>query len=190
MRKKIKLLSALVFVFALNAQADDYKIDIPGQHAFINFKVKHLGYSWLLGDFKKFRGNFTYDESNPSATKIKVVIDTTSIDSNHAARDKHLRGKDFLNVSKYPEAQFVSTSYKENSDGTGEMKGSLTLNGVTRLVTLKTEKIGEGRDPWGGYRSGFSATTEFAMKDFNIKKDLGPASTHVFLDLHIEGIRQ
>ena len=55
---------------------------------------------------------------------------------------------------------------------------------------IKAQKIGEGKDPWGGYRSGFSGTTEFKLKDFNIKKDLGPASAVVHLDLHIEGIRK
>ena len=31
------------------AKAADYVIDTKGAHAFIQFKIKHLGYSWLLG---------------------------------------------------------------------------------------------------------------------------------------------
>ncbi len=70
------------------------------------------------------------------------------------------------------------------------MNGDLTLHGVTKAVELKVSKIGEGQDPWGGYRAGFTGTTEFKMKDFGITKNLGPASETVYMELHVEGIRQ
>ncbi|MBL4817227.1 MAG: hypothetical protein JKY74_17300, partial [Shewanella sp.] len=54
----------------------------------------------------------------------------------------------------------------------------------------QAKTIGEGQDPWGGYRAGFTGTTEFALKDYNIKMDLGPASSHVQLAIVVEGIRQ
>lgn len=168
--------------------AEDYKLDTG--HSFIDFKIKHLGYSWLPGRFNKFSGQFSYDEKNPSQAKIMVDINPASIDSNHAERDKHLRGDDFLDVKKFPESKFVSTSYQENGDGTGVMKGDFTLKGVTRSIQLNVEKVGNGPDPWGGYRRGFVATTRIALKDFNINYNLGPASTHVDLVLNIEGIRK
>ncbi len=191
MKKKYFLaISALLFIVVIPAHAANYILDIKGQHAFIHFKVKHLGYSWLLGQFRSFDGSFTYDSKNPNAATIKVTIDTSSIDTNHALRDKHLRAKDVVNVSAYPVASFVSSSYQENADGTGVLKGTFSFNGVTKPITIQTQKIGEGKDPWGGYRVGFSGTTQFKLKDFNVVKQLGPASTEVFLDLHIEGIRQ
>jgi polyisoprenoid-binding protein YceI len=64
------------------------------------------------------------------------------------------------------------------------------LHGVTKEIIIDAEKIGEGKDPWGGYRVGFSGTTKIGMADFGIKSKLGPSSTHVDLELHIEGIRQ
>lgn len=76
-------------------QAADYIVDKAGAHAFIQFKIKHLGYSWLLGRFNDFDGTFSYDKEQPEASKINIVIQTASIDSNHAERDKHLRGDDF-----------------------------------------------------------------------------------------------
>jgi polyisoprenoid-binding protein YceI len=94
------------------ANAADYQIDIKGAHAFVNFKIQHLGYSWLTGRFNKFDGQFQWDAAKPEASSIEVTIDTASIDSNHAERDKHLRGGDFLNVKKFPTATFKSTSYK------------------------------------------------------------------------------
>jgi len=51
-------------------------------------------------------------------------------------------------------------------------------------------KVGEGKDPWGGYRAGFQGTTELKLKDYGINFNLGPASESVYLDLNVEGIRQ
>jgi polyisoprenoid-binding protein YceI len=190
----MKRILFLMLSFSLLAvsplQAEEYVIDTKGAHAFIQFRIKHLGYSWLYGRFNGFGGQFSYDEKNPSAAKIKVDIDPASVDSNHAERDKHLRGEEFLHVEKYPQAGFVSTSYNEKADGTAELKGDLTLRGVTKPVTIQVEKIGNGPDPWGGYRRGFYGTTEFALADFGIPFDLGPASRTVELELSVEGIRQ
>ena len=108
-----KITTSLAALLALSAsnlvEAADYKLDIKGAHAFINFKASHLGYSWLTGRFNKFDGQFSYDAKNVEATQITVNIDPASIDSNHAERDKHLRDKDFLNVAKFPKSKFVST---------------------------------------------------------------------------------
>lgn len=191
MFKKILTATAVSsLLFVSSAFAADYKFDIEGQHAFVNFKVKHLGYSWLHGTFKEFSGNFSYDAANPEASKVDVVIKTSSVDTNHADRDKHLRSGDFLNVSKHPEARFVSTSVKSTGDNTMDITGNLTFNGVTKSVVINADKIGEGKDPWGGYRAGFAGSTSIKMKDFNVKMDLGPASQEVVFELSVEGVRQ
>lgn len=190
--KKTMLALISTVLLSTNAIAANYIIDddAKGAHAFINFKIKHLGYSWLTGRFNTFSGNFNYDAKKPSAAKIVVNIDPASIDSNHAERDKHLRNDDFLDVKKYKEAKFVSTSINDQGNNKLEIIGDLTLHGVTKSITIDAVKIGEGKDPWGGYRAGFSGTTTLRLKDFNIKKDLGPASAEVLMELHIEGIRQ
>ncbi len=190
---KKMLINGLFVNFLLLAgplQAADYVIDTGKAHAFIQFRIKHLGYSWLMGRFNVFDGEFSYDEKNPSAAKITVNIDPASIDSNHAERDKHLRGKDFLYVEKYPKASFVSTSFEEKAKGKAVLKGDLTLHGVTRPITIEVQHIGHGKDPWGGYRRGFAGRTFFALKDFNMDYDLGPASKEVQLFFSIEGIRK
>ena len=182
------LLAALV-ALAAPAAADGYALDIKGQHAFIDFRIKHLGYSWLKGRFDKFNGTFDYDEKNPAASNVKVEIDVASINSNHAERDKHLRGPDFLDVAKFPTATFESTSVKaEGSKAT--ITGKLTLHGVTKDVTLNAERIGGGPDPWGGFRQGFIGSTTITLADFGITKDLGPASKDVELSLNLEGVKK
>jgi len=171
-------------------QAADYVIDTKGAHAFIQFHIKHLGYSWLVGRFNTFSGEFSYYEANPNASKVSVTIDTASVDSNHAERDKHLRDEEFLDVEQFPEARFVSTSYRDLGNDKGELQGELTLHGVTRPLTIAVTMIGAGDDPWGGYRLGFEGRTSFALADFGIKRDLGPASKEVHLWLGVEGIRK
>lgn len=186
----LSLALAAAIASPVAALADDYIIDIKGAHAFVQFRVQHLGYSWLYGRFNEFSGAFSYDEAKPEASKINVEIQTASVDSNHAERDKHLRGDDFLNVDKHPTASFVSSAFKPGKDGNAVLEGNLTLNGVTKPVSIDIEKIGGGKDPWGGERVGFEGTTTFAMADFDIKKNLGPASANVEMILSIEGIKQ
>lgn len=170
------------------AQAEEYNFDIKGAHAFVQFRVKHLGYSWLYGRFNKFDGKFSYDEAKPEAASVEATIDTTSVDSNHAERDKHLRASDFLDVEKFPEAKFVSTSYTPAGENKAKLKGNLTLHGVTKEIEMDVDHIGAGKDPWGGFRRGFEGTVTFSTADFNIEGVGRPMD--VEMTLSVEGIRQ
>lgn len=182
--------SLLTGMITSTVQAADYKVDVEGAHAFVQFKIKHLGYSWLLGRFNHFNGDFSYDANSPNQAKINLEIDVDSIDSNHAERDKHLKNEDFLNVKKFPKASFVSQSIKFSDDKNAVVTGSFTLKGVTKIISFDIVKVGEGQDPWGGYRAGFSGTTTLKLTDYGITFNLGPASTHVEMGLFIEGIRK
>lgn len=179
-----------VAMLATPVAAADYDVDIKGAHASINFRIPHLGFSWLVGRFDTFSGTFSYDEKNPAAAKIAVEIDTASINSNHAERDKHLRGVDFLDVGQFPKAAFVSTSVTPDGAGKAKIAGNFTLKGVTKPITIDAVVVGGGADPWGGYRQGFAGKTTLVLADFGILKELGPASKEVELDLHVEGVRK
>lgn len=172
------------------SMAADYVIDLKGMHASIQFRIKHLGYSWLTGRFNKFSGNFSFDDKSPDASKVKVEIDTTSVDTNNAERDKHLRGADLLDTDMFPTATFESAAVKAAGPDKATITGNLTLHGVSKEVTIEAERIGGGPDPWGGYRDGFTGTTKITLADFGIMRNLGPASKDVELTLNIEGIRQ
>jgi polyisoprenoid-binding protein YceI len=177
-------------IMSLPAMADNYVIDTKGAHASINFSIKHLGYSVLTGRFDTFSGEFSYDPAKPEASTVNVTIDTSSVNTNHAERDKHLRSADFLNVEKFPKATFVSKKIVPDDKDEFDIIGDLTLNGVTKSITIEVDKVGEGKDPWGGYRAGFSGETEINLKDFNVKMDLGPASQTVKLELEVEGLKK
>jgi polyisoprenoid-binding protein YceI len=185
--KKLLLASVLLTSGVLiPALAADYVIDTKGAHAAINFKTSHMGFSVLSGRFNTFSGDFSYDKDNVAASKITVTIDTSSFDSNHAKRDKHVRSDDFLDVSKYAQATFVSTKVEDKGNGKFAINGNFTMHGVTKPLVIDAVKVGEGKDPWGGYRAGFNGTATLSMGDFGFKKDFG----QVDLELHIEGIRK
>lgn len=173
---------------ATPGSAAEYKIDLS--HSFIQYKISHLGYSVMNGRFDDFAGSFTWDKAKPEAAAINVTIKTASVDSNWAERDKHIRSKDFLEVDKFPEATFKSTKYTGDASG-GTLEGALTLHGVTRPVAIKMKAVGEGKDPWGGYRAGFVGTTSIKRSDFGVDKfQLGPQSDAMDFELFIEGVQQ
>jgi len=184
------LLMALMLATTTFASADKYTIDTKGAHAFVQFKIKHLGYSFLYGRFDTFSGVFEFDEANPEKASIEMTVETASVNSNHTARDKHLRNEDFLNVVAHPNATFKSKSFTPTIDGHGTMVGDLTLNGFTKEETFKVEFIGAGKDPWGGNRRGYEATATITLADYKIKKSLGPASETLELTVSVEGIKQ
>ncbi|MPW37872.1 YceI family protein [Vibrio sp. B1Z05] len=176
---------AAIMATPLYANAADYVIDTKGAHASINFKVSHLGYSFIKGRFNRFEGEFSYDPKDVNASKVTVTVDTTSLDSNHAERDKHIRSGDFIDAGKYKEAVFTSTKVMDKGDGKFDIMGDLTLHGQTKPITISADFIGEGKDPWGGQRAGFMGTTRLELADFNIP--VMGASSYVDMELHIEG---
>ncbi len=142
----------------------------------------------MHGGFNTVSGSMDYDADNADTASINIEVDTASIDTNHAERDKHLRGGDFLEVEKYPTATFSSTRFVANETG-GVISGDLTIRGMTKPVTFEVTKVGEGPDPWGGYRVGFTGTLDLLRSDYGIDYNLGPASASMEMTLSIEGIR-
>ena len=187
-----KTLAALAIgsaVLSANVMAADYVVDKEGQHAFVDFKISHLGFSFITGTFKDIDGKFSFDAAKPEDSKIEFNVNTASVFTNHAERDKHIASADFLNASKFGKATFVSTSVKSTGANTADVTGDLTLLGVTKPVVVKATFLGEGKDPWGGYRAGFEGTTSIKRSDFGKQKDLGPKSDAVELYVSFEGVK-
>lgn len=173
------------------AQADEYVIDTEGQHAFVQFKISHLGFSYILGSFETFNGGFQYDPENLDASSVNMEIQVDSLNSNHAERDRHILSGDFLNADEYPTATFTSTAFEATDEQSGVVTGDLTLHGETQRIEMPVTLMGEGEDPWGNYRAGFEGSTELVLGDFGIDMSSFPESMHT-LELYVtfEGIRQ
>jgi len=182
---KYLLIATMTMGVAMTSNAADYVIDKAGQHAYITFKASHLGFSYIIGHFEDFEGKFTYDAANPSASSASVTIKTNSLDSDHAERDKHLKGPEYFDADKYPEITFVSTGF-EGDATSGKLKGNLTVHGVTKSTELDVDQIGEGKDPWGGYRNGFEGSVMLVAADFGLPAWIGDVEVVVI----VEGVRQ
>ncbi len=151
-------------------------IEIPGYiagtwtidpvHSDVAFTVRHMMVSKVRGHFTKLEGQLVTAE-DPLASTVTTEIDLDSIDTNNAQRDDDLRSSNFFEVDKHPKMTYRSTGIRHSEDGF-DVDGELTLHGVTRQVTLSLDVNGFTRDPFGGTRSGFSATTEINRHDFGI----------------------
>lgn len=167
--------------------------DIDRDHSNVEFVARHL-LSKVRGRFSEFSGVITV-APDPAGSRVEVTIDAASIDTNHADRDGHLRGTDFLDVERFPALTFVSTAVRERAEpGLYEVDGELTIRDVTRPVTLEAEFLGWSDDPWGGKRAGFSAATEIDREEFganwNVVLETGGLllSKTVRIELEVEAV--
>ncbi|MEJ2043298.1 MAG: YceI family protein [Reinekea sp.] len=177
---KTILTAGAAIALTTSVYAADYKLD--PSHTSANFTVGHMGFSKTTGRFDEIEGSFTDTAGSES---VNVTIKASSIDSNFEPRDKHLRSPDFFDVKQYPTITFKSTSVTKD-----KLVGELTMHGKTKPVTLDLEMVGEGDDPWGGYRKGYSATGTIKRSEWGINYGIPGISDEIELVLHVEGIRQ
>jgi len=137
-------------------------------HSHIEFSVRHLMITTVKGRFTGVDGTVVIDEADPSKSEADVRIDAATIDTREAQRDAHLRSADFLDVQTFPQLTFTSTRVTGRSGSEFTLEGNLTIHGVARDVALKVTEEGRGKDPWGGERAGFSATTKINRKDYGL----------------------
>lgn len=169
------------------ARADTYKVDPI--HSSILFRVKHLGVGYIYGRFNDCGGTFTFDEKNPAGSSFAVEVKATTLDTNNAARDLHLKGPDFFNVKEFPTIAFKSTQVKQLDGQNYEAAGNLTLLGVTKPVTVKLERVGSGKDPRGTFRTGFESIFTIKRADFGMKFMSGAIGDEVRIIVAIEGTK-
>lgn len=137
-------------------------------HTLVEFAAKHLMITTVKGRFTDVSGTIHMDEANPAASSVEAVINASSIDTRTDQRDAHLKSADFLEVERYPEITFKSTKVERVGDAHYRVTGNLTIHGVTKPVTLDVQDEGRTKDPWGGERAGFSATTRIDRRDFGL----------------------
>jgi polyisoprenoid-binding protein YceI len=189
----VLMAGVVTLLLPLSAQAEVETYMIDKIHSMANFKIRHL-FSKVSGTFSDLNGTIWLDRNNLQASRVDATINVYSIDTNHEKRDNHLRSKDFFHVDKYPIIRFVSTKVEVTGENEGVMSGELTMHGVTRPVNLPFKILGFGPDPWGGYRSGFEATTVLKRSDYGIdyglnQKGGSAVGDEVEINILIEGIK-
>ncbi|AWJ93673.1 polyisoprenoid-binding protein (plasmid) [Azospirillum baldaniorum] len=162
-------LSALV-ALPLTAQAAPVAYKLDPAHTAVVFIVDHLGFAKAMGRFNTFAGELSFDKDAADKSSLSVTIDTTSVDTNHAKRDEHLKSPDFFNAKEFPKMTFKSTKIETTGDKTGKLHGDLTLLGVTKPVVLDVTFNKDGVSPASKQETvGFSARGTIKRSDFGMK---------------------
>jgi len=189
--KSLALVTGILALSApLVAQTSTWVLD--KNHSEVDFKVRHMGVSYVHGRFGIADGKITFDEADATKSSVTVTIDVSSVDTGVAARDKDLKSDHFFDVATYPTATFVSTNVAKNgSDLT--VIGNLTLHGVTKPVVLTVEGPtapvpGMDHKP----HSGYSATATIKRSDFGIAAKMPAAMVgdDIKLDIEVDAAKQ
>ncbi len=131
-------------------------------HSEITFKVRHMMISNVKGSFTDFTSELESEDDTFKNVTVKTIIKTDSVNTNNADRDNHLKSEEFFNVAANPVITFESNSLND------EITGNLTINGITKPVTLDVEFGGINVDPWGNTKAGFSFEGKIKRSDFGL----------------------
>jgi polyisoprenoid-binding protein YceI len=145
------------------AQTSTWKID-PA-HSSVNFEISHMAVSHVHGSLTNVNGIVELNDKDITKSSVEATIDTTTVSTGVVMRDNTLKSDSFFNVQKYPQITFRSSSLRRNK-GTVQLLGNLTLNGVTRSVTLDLDGPSPPQTMSGKTISGFSATGLIRRSDF------------------------
>lgn len=137
-------------------------------HSEITFKVKHLMITNVKGELKQFAATLNAsDESFKNATE-SATIQVASISTNSEDRDNHLKSADFFDAEKFSTIQFDSIFLERFDAENGQLKGNLTIKGITKEVSFELEFGGVSKDPWGNEKVGFSLNGKINREDFGL----------------------
>lgn len=179
--KKITLFLSILLVSVGAFAQTTWSVD--AFHSALSFKVKHMGLTFVPGEFDKFSGTMTNTKADFTDAKIEFTAEANSINTGVEPRDNHLKSADFFEVEKYPTLKFVSTEFKKGRKDKYTLKGNLTIKDVTKPVTFEVKYGGETKDQQGNPKIGFTAKTTINRFDYNVAYD--PTGTSIAKDVHI-----
>src|SRR5690554_167284 len=137
-------------------------------HSELLFKVKHLMITNVKGEFRSFNASLESVGTDFSKAKVTATVDADSIFTNNTDRDNHLKSADFFDVENHKELTFEGTSFTKLDEDNYQLKGDLTIKGVTKEISLNVEFGGMAKDPWGNEKAGFSISGKFNRKDWGL----------------------
>ncbi len=143
----------------------DYTLD--PSHTRIGFSARHAMVTKVRGNFDQFEGTAHVDTANPANSSVTVTIEAASVTTGNEQRDGHLKTPDFFDIANYPQITFVSTDV-ERDGAEWAITGDLTINGVTKSVTIPFEETGSAKDPFGNTRVGFEGEVTIDRTDWNL----------------------
>ncbi len=166
-----KLFATTLAVLALagfsRAQVTAWQID--SRHSAAHFSVRHLLVSNVRGSFSKVTGTVVIDEKDITKSSVEATIDATTISTQDADRDSHLKNADFLDVANHPTITFKSKKVEKAGKDGLRVIGDLTIRGVTKQVVLEVEgPTAAITDPRGNLKRGAFATVKINRFDYGV----------------------
>lgn len=191
--KKMKLLTPLFIILTYISFAQDlptWSADVA--HSSMGFKVSHKAISNTIGDFRDFDLVVTTPNENFEDAKIKMVIETASINTANSSRDEHLRSEDFFDAERYPQIIFTSSSITAKNDNTYDVKGTLNMHGVEKELILNMTHNGSTTSRSGSELAGLYFSTIFKRSDFKIGVDMPNTvvADDILLNAEIEIVKE
>lgn len=142
------------------------KWTLDPMHSEILFKVKHLMLTRVTGHFGSFKAEATTEGDDFNQTSaISFIAEVNSLYTNNGQRDNHLKSPDFFNADEFPELKFEANTFDASK---GQLKGDLTIRGITKPITFQTEFNGTTKDPMGMTKAGFSLQGKLNRKEFGL----------------------
>jgi polyisoprenoid-binding protein YceI len=164
----MKKLLVLIFVSLLAPAGFAQKWQLEPTHTQVIFSIDHFGISEVSGRFRTFEGTITTTREDFSDAKGEITIDVASVNTESADRDKHLQAEEYFHATKFPKMTYTIESMSKKGNQF-EVKGLLTIRGVTKPVILTGQFKGTTKDPWGNTRAGFLRfTTAINRRDFGV----------------------
>ncbi len=167
--------------------AQTYQVDPV--HSSLVFRVKHMNTAYVYGMFTSMKGTVVVDEANPARSSINIEVDADSVNTNNQQRDNHLRSPDFFNTRQFPTITFRSTEIRRVNANTVQVRGDLTMRGVTRPITANVTLTGKGKNAQGKDIIGFETTFTIRRSEFGIRYGLPGLGDDVRVTLSIEAMR-
>jgi polyisoprenoid-binding protein YceI len=179
-------LAALLIAASGFAAAAPQTYTIDTSHTYAGYQISHMGLSLQRGGFTQVSGKVVVDDAAKSGN-VDVTIAADSLNTDWAARDKHLKSKDFFNVAQYPTLTFKSSALKYEGDKLDAVEGQLTLLGVTKPVTLKVVHFSHAKNPMTGKDSyGVNAEAVIKRSEFGMTTYLPAIGDDVKLNITLE----
>jgi polyisoprenoid-binding protein YceI len=141
---------------------------IDADHSSVDFSIRHMMIANVKGTFHTFNATVEADVTDLTDANIDFSVELASIDTRNKDRDAHLVSADFFDIEKYPTLTFRSTNITKTGEGEYDVTGDLTIHGITKSETFSVNFEGQGKDPWGNEKVGFSGQGTINRADFGL----------------------
>jgi len=189
MKTTLALLAALLATATLSpAQTETYEIDPV--HSTVAFKIRHLGISWVNGNFAEITGTVAFDPAKPENSSAEIVVKATSIDTRNAKRDTHLKSADFFDIEKHAALSFKSTKVRKLEGNVYEVTGDFSILGVVKPLTVRFTDLGTATGMQGEARRGGETSFKIKRSEFGMTKNVGPVGDDVEVTLAFSGVKK